>query len=56
MNMVANVFGRRIAGERPGRARALLAAAATGFGAAAAVYSLLRSRKGTSETTQEKRG
>jgi len=44
MNMVAHTFGRRMLGERPGRIRAFVTAAATGFGAAVASYRVLRSR------------
>jgi hypothetical protein len=39
----AETVGRRVAGERPGRMRALLVATAVGFGAAAMTYKLLRS-------------
>ena len=37
---------RRIAGERPGRMRALLVATTVGFGAAVMTYKLLRSGAG----------
>lgn len=38
----AETVGKRIAGERPGRARALMVATMVGFGAATMTYKLLR--------------
>jgi hypothetical protein len=42
----AETVGRRVAGERPGRMRALLVATAVGFGVATMTYKLLRSGAG----------
>ena len=42
----AETVGRRIAGEQPGRMRALMVATAVGFGAATVTYKLLRSGAG----------
>ena len=46
MNVVVDTFTRRARGRRPGRGRAVVAAAATGLGVATAVYRVLRSRIG----------
>lgn len=56
MNAVVNTFTRRAQGERPGRAKAVVAATATGIGVAAAVYRVLRSRIGTRDAKNEKKG
>jgi hypothetical protein len=43
MSVVAEAAGERLAGGRPSRLRALVAAVAVGAGAAALTYRLLRS-------------
>jgi hypothetical protein len=45
----AETVGKRLAGERPGRMRALLVAAMVGVGTAAISYKLLRSEGGEPE-------
>lgn len=42
-DVVTDTVADRVAGERPGRARAVIVAAVAGFGAAMLAYRLLRS-------------
>jgi hypothetical protein len=49
---VSEALGSKVAGHRPGRFRAAVAAAAVGMGAAVLTYRVLRSEAGSDPSSQ----